>query len=169
MNVLDFAPKEDFTSIILMFNPFSKSKLENETFLGLSIPTTISETKISDTTIILKEIKFRHRFIRFLKNKNVFIQDEKSFHALLNKLYQDEIQLLFEIVKRLFNNNHSFHIEIYETDGDLESLYFVIHYSSDESDEYIEKELWDLYEFVREIDKDKILWFVGFVSEIKDV
>lgn len=104
------------------------------------------------------------RLVKFLENKNVVINDKPTFYNLLNKLNQNEIQLLFMIVKYLFSKNYSFYINTYETDGDLENLYFVIHYDNEVPNKYIEQELLNLYEFTRRIDKDKTLWFVGFVS-----
>jgi len=111
----------------------------------------------------------KEELIRLLKNRKIVIKDEQLFHNLLKKLYQDEIQLITDIVKKLLNENRSFHIETYETEGDLEDLYFVIHYDGNISDEDVEEDIFKLNEYVREIDKNNILWFVGFASEIKDV
>jgi len=162
MNTLTFEAVKDFTSITLTPKFFFIQDTITETEINeLNLATTITSKKINITP--------RERFIKFLRSRNILIQNEKAFYNLLNKLYQDEIQLIFEVVERLFNKNYSFHIEVYETDGDLEDLYFVIHYRGDVSDEYIEEDLFNLNEFVREIDKDKVLWFIGFASEIKDV
>lgn len=134
----------------------------------------ISERDIeleTGTAIVLKDISIsaKEELIKLLKNRNIIVKDERLFCSLLGKLYQDEIQLIVHIVKMLLNEARSFHIEVYETDGDLEDLYFVIHYKGNTSDEDIEEDIFKLNEYVRKIDKNRVLWFVGFASEIKDV
>ena len=114
-------------------------------------------------------IKPKEELLRFLKNRKIVIENEQLFHSLLNKLYQDEIRLITDIVRKLLNENRSFHIETYETEGDLEDLYFVIHYDSNISDADVEEDIFKLNEYVREIDKENVLWFVGFASETRDV
>lgn len=111
----------------------------------------------------------KEELIRLLKNRKIVIKDEPLFHSLLNKLYQDEIQLITDIVRELLNENRSFHIETYETEGDLENLYFVTHYDSNISDADVEEDIFKLNEYVREIYKENVLWFVGFASETRDV
>ncbi len=132
------------------------------------------KTFVRDTSIILNSslpeyTTLKENLIRLLKNEKITIKDEKLFYNLLNKLHQDEIQLVLYTVKKLLDENYSFHIEVYETDGDLEDLYFVIHYEKDTPDDRIDEEIFRLNEYVREIDKEKVLWFVGFTSEIEDV
>ena len=104
-----------------------------------------------------------------MKKGTIAVKDEILFYNLLNKLSQSEIQLIADIVQKLLDDGYSFHIEVYETDGDLEDLYFVIHYKGGIPDEHIDEDIFKLNEYVREIDRDRILWFVGFASEIEDV
>ena len=131
-----------------------------EKFLESEVRTTIS---IGELRTTLKE-----ELIRLLREREIVIKDEQLFNKLLEKLYPDEIELITRIVKKLIDENYSFHIEVYETEGDLEKLYFVIHYKSNLPSEEVKKDLFRLNEYVREINKN-VLWFVGFASEIKYV
>ncbi len=155
--------KEPVSAVSLFKDPEITSKPEYllPGDIGLKTRTTI--------TLIESSITPKEEMIRLLKNRKIVIKDERLFYRLLEKLYQDEIQLIIDIVKKLLEENRSFHIEVYETEGDLEDLYFVIHYKDNISDEDVEEDIFKLNEYVREIDKNNVLWFVGFASEIKDV
>lgn len=164
MNILPIETFNEPIPTVSPSQPFKKDpKLEytSERDIELEIKTTTALKNIG--------VSAREELIRLLKNKNVMVKDEQLFYGLLKKLYQDEIKLITDIVRKLLNENHSFHIEVYETDGDLEDLYFVIHYGENVLDENVEEDIFRLNEYVREIDKDKALWFVGFASEIKNV
>jgi len=164
MNITTFETfKEPISAVLLFKEPKIVSKPEylSEEDIELKTRTT--------TTLMESSITPKEELIRLLKNRKIVIKDEQLFHNLLKKLYQDEIQLITDIVKKLLNEGRSFHIETYETEGDLEDLYFVIHYDGNISDEDVEEDIFKLNEYVREIDKNNVLWFVGFASEIKDV
>ncbi len=151
-----------------------KNKLESALLSSIIESFLRIKTFVRDTSIILNSslpeyTTLKENLIRLLKNRKITIKDEKLFYNFLNKLHQDEIQLVLYTVKKLLDENYSFHIEVYETDGDLEDLYFVIHYEKNTPDDRIDEDIFKLNEYVREIDKEKVLWFVGFASEIKDV
>ncbi len=164
MNTLTFEGLRDLASAVLLAKFFEKNfkaKYASEGYIELATRTT---TVLEESSITAKE-----ELLKLLKNRNIIIKNEHLFYHLLKKLYQDEIQLILHIVRKLLNEDRLFHIEVYETEGDLEDLYFVIHYGCGISDEYIEEDIFNLNEYIREIGKDKTLWFLNFASEIGDV
>jgi hypothetical protein len=108
------------------------------------------------------------KIVRYLRNKKVVIKDEKLFNNLLKKLSSDDARLIAVITAKLVEENKPFHIEVYESESDLEDLYFVIHYDTDVADEIIEEDIFNLNEYLRKVDKDYFLWFVCIVGEKKD-
>ena len=161
MNTLTIETFYDPPPTSLFFNQQDRIYKPDYTPKRLRIGTTL--------TIIESKITQREELINLLKSRNISIEEELVFKNLLDKLHSTEIKLITDIVRKLLKENRSFHIEVYETEGDLEDLYFVIHYEDKVSDEYIEKDIFKLNELVRKIDKNKILWFVSFASEIEDV
>jgi len=161
----------EMSSVILSKNPEGTSKpkypsvpeehIEFLELTGLKTKTTISIEELRTTP--------KEELIELLRNKNIVIKNEWLFYNLLEKLSSDKIKLITQIVEKLLQENYSFHIEVYETDGDLEELYFVIHYSDNLSDEEIDEDLFRLSEYVREINNNKVPWFIDFAREIKDV
>jgi len=157
----------EMSSVILFKNPEWKSKPKYPSVPEEYIEFPELKTR---TTISIEEIRttLKEELIGLLRKRKIVIENEQLFYDLLEKLYPDEIELITRIVKKLLDENYSFHIEVYETEGDLEKLYFVIHYKSNLPNEEVKKDLFRLNEYVREINKN-VLWFVGFASEIKYV
>ena len=127
-----------------------------------------------DTAVILsttiKEIgKSEEAILELIRRKNVKVDDENLLKNLLGKLEPERLNLLYQIMDYLIKNNYKFSIEVYETDSDLESLYFVIHFAPETNEEKIDEEILKLAKYKRSIDKNKLLWFVGFAREIEDV
>jgi len=110
---------------------------------------------------------WREKLVRYLRNKKVVIKDEKLFNNLLKKLSSDDARLIAVITAKLVEENKPFHIEVYESESDLEDLYFVIHYDTDVADKIIEEDIFNLNEYLRKVDKDYLLWFVYIVGEKK--
>lgn len=107
--------------------------------------------------------------LELIRRKNVKVDDEYLLKILLRKLEEERLSLLYQIMDYLIKNSYKFSIEVYETDGDLESLYFVIHFAPETDEEKIDEEILKLAKYKRSIDKNKLLWFVGFAREIEDV
>lgn len=136
-------------------NPQQNINLQQNTAVILS---TIKETRIFEETIL-----------ELIRRKNVKVDDEYLLKILLGKLEEERLSLLYQIMDYLIKNSYKFSIEVYETDGDLESLYFVIHFAPETDEEKIDEEILKLAKYKRSIDKNKLLWFVGFAREIEDV
>jgi len=159
-----YKPSETFSSATLFYVQSSeKSVYRSKRFYSYGVPLTI---KFIKGTTPREE---REKLLQFFKSKNVKIDQEDLFRKLLEKLNSEEIRLIERIATELINGKYNFHIEVYETDGDLENLYFIIHFPEEKPYEQVEEELFQIDEFKRKIDKNKILWFINFATEITDV
>jgi hypothetical protein len=104
----------------------------------------------------------------FLRNK-VMINDFWLFEDLLNKLSIKRLRLLQQVLKYLEKfKNCLCSAEVYETSSDLNDLYFVISFPAEIPPEKIDKEIFNLYEYKRKLDKDNLLWFIHFVGETEN-
>ncbi len=107
---------------------------------------------------------WKEKIVMLLKQKNIKVDDEYLWEKLLNRLDEKRTQLLCRIIEYLIEK-YNFSIELYQTDGDLEELYFVIHFPPEISEEEIDEKIFQLAEYRRSIDEGKLLWFVGFTSQ----
>lgn len=126
-----------------------------------------------NTSVILDTIKrkvmSKNKILELIKERSIKVDDRYLLASLLEKLDEERLGLLYHVMDYLLENNYKFSIEVYESDGDLEDLYFVIHFVSETDDEKIDEEILKLANYKRSIDKNKLLWFVGFTREIEDV
>lgn len=124
-----------------------------------------------DTAISLSTTEkiWKDKMIELIEKNNIKVNDKYLLDELLDKLEEERMTLLYQITEYLIKNNYRFSIEVYETDGDLEQLYFVVHFPSKADEEEIDKEILYLVEYKMNIDKNKLLWFVGFADEIENV
>lgn len=129
--------------------------LKQDTAISLSVAEKIETSK--------------NRILSIIKDRNIKVDDEYLFNSLLNKLEKERIDLLYQIIDYLIKYNYKFSIEVYKTDGDLEHLYFVIHFPPETDEEKIDEEILRLAKYKRSIDKNKLLWFIGFAREVEDV
>lgn len=151
----------------LVFHPLlerGKPKLHTPTFdvifekyISLSLRET-KETEILRTTLL-----------NIIRNNGIEVDDEFLLNNLLDKLEKARLKVLLQIIDYLIKNNYKFSIEVYETDGDLEHLYFVIHFPPVVDRKKINEEILKLAKYKRSIDKNKLLWFAGFAREREDV
>lgn len=128
-----------------------------------------SNYEVSITTNRVNGFSPLEEFRYLIKEYAIEIVDEKLLEKFTSKIYQDELKVIVLIIKELKKNNHNFHIELYETDGDIESFYFVLHFPASMPFDDIKKKLLELYDFARRYHENKNLWFVGFSYKRRDV
>ena len=111
----------------------------------------------------------KRRITKLIEKKNIKVNDKYLLNELLDKLEVESLNLLYQIIEYLIKNNYRFSIGVYETDGDLEQIYFIIHFPSKTQGEEIDKEILKLARYKMSIDKNNLLWFVGFTCKIDHV
>lgn len=107
----------------------------------------------------------QERFIDFLCEKQILVNDYKKLKEILDKISFKDILLLFKLIKELLKRQYDFYLEIYENENNINDLYFIIKFSENYSKEDIDKEINNLYEFLYQIDKNCNLWFIKFIEE----
>lgn len=158
-SVLEGYPKK---TKVKKYSEFLSETIDKEKSKSILLSTVLEETykkHIHTADIDLYDL---------IQQNGIYVYNEHTFKSLIKKLDKKEHKLLYEILNHLLENEKKFHIEVYPTDGDIEQLYFVVHYDKEISEEKIEKDLFNLNEYLMEIDKKGIMWFVGFASERKD-
>ncbi|GAB6073291.1 hypothetical protein JCM14244_16680 [Venenivibrio stagnispumantis] len=122
------------------------------------------------TTTRIATTSKKEELVNFLKDKRDIIGNLENFNNFIEKLNENEIDVFFKLLKKLINEKRNFRIKIFKTEGNLEEVNFIIYYSKEMPYEKIEKDIFEINEFLEQnlnlnkIGKNSDLWYIGFAG-----